>query len=302
MPIVIPKEIPAYKTLSQEKVFVMTKGRAQKQDIRPIEIAIVNLMPTKIATETQLMRLLSNSPLQINITLLHMQTYESKNISKEHLDRFYTSLAEIKNKKFDGMIITGAPLEYLSYKDVKYWAELVDIMNYSQERVTSTIFICWGAQAALNHFYNINKVMLEEKQFGIYENKKISKNELLLKGLDDNFKIPLSRHSTIEESEIEKVDRLKKLARCDKGLTILKSKDNKEFYLLGHSEYDRDTLKLEYERDLSLGKTIKKPENYFVDKNCKKVDFSWHSTANILISNWVNHYVYQATPYDIEKI
>lgn len=300
MPIVIPKDIPAFDVLSNENIFVMPKNRADKQDIRPIEIAIINLMPTKEITETQLMRLLGNSPLQINITLIKTESYNGKNTPQSHMDRFYKNFSEVKHKNFDGMIITGAPVETLPFEKVKYWKELCNIMDFADKNVTSTIYICWGAQAALNYFYGIPKYDLQEKLFGVYKNRAVVKYDLLLKGMNDRFSIPHSRHTSVDEGMVYKNKHLEVLAVGDEcGISIAKSKDNKKFFFFGHSEYDRDTLKKEYLRDLAKKLPIKKPENYFIDGDIEKINMSWNSTGNLLFYNWLNYYVYQLTPYDI---
>ena len=301
MPIIIPKDIPAFKTLAGENIFVMSQKRAASQDIRPIEIAIVNLMPTKIVTETQLMRLLSNSPLQINVTLISTESYTGKNTPLEHLKRFYKPFSEIRNRKFDGMIVTGAPVETIDFEEVKYWPELENIFEFAKTNVTSTIFICWGAQAAVYHYYGIRKRLLDKKLFGVYGHKKLVEYEQLLKGLDDVFFMPHSRHTTIDEDAVKGVDGLELLASSDKaGAAILKSADNRFFFITGHAEYDRETLLYEYERDLAKGMKIEKPENY-IDAD-GKVNMSWASTANLLYVNWLNYYVYQITPFDIEMV
>lgn len=302
MPIVLPKDLPARAILKSENIFTMTKARAQKQDIRPIEIAIVNLMPTKIETETQLMRLLSNSPLQVNITLLRTATYQSKNTPKKYLEKFYKDFSDIKREKFDGMIITGAPVENMPFEEVAYWEELTKIFDYSDEHVTSTINICWGAQAALYYFYNIKKIKTKEKIFGVFKNWKTSEYEPLLKGIDDFFYIPMSRHTSVDEDAVRAEKKLQILTEGEKGLSILKSKNNKRFFFIGHSEYDRETLKNEYLRDINKGLKIEKPENYFVGDSTNKINMSWGSTANLLFYNWLNYYVYQVTPYEIKKI
>ena len=302
MPIVIPQDIPAYKKLLGENIFVMNNKRAISQDIRPLEIAILNLMPTKVETETQFMRLLSNSPLQVNVTLVSTSTYKSKNTAAEYLDKFYKNFDDIKDKKFDGMIITGAPVETMDYEDVKYWEELKEIFDFADKNVTSTIYICWGAQAALYYHYGIRKKVLPEKVFGVFEHKKNKEVfEPLFKGFDDTFYIPHSRHTTVELEDVKKVKDLIVLSATEKtGLSIAKSKDNKKIFLTGHMEYDRDTLKTEYERDLNKGLEIKAPLNYFVDGENKQVDVKWTSTANLFYTNWLNYYVYQVTPYEFE--
>ncbi len=298
MPIIIPKDIPAFSVLKEENIFVMESGRAIEQDIRPIEIAIVNLMPTKIETETQLIRLLSNSPLQINITLIKTATHKSKNVSKSHLDRFYKTFDQVKSIHFDGMIITGAPVETLDFKDVDYWDELTSIMDYAKAQVTSTIFICWGAQAGLYYHYGINKHKLDEKLFGIFSHRKTKMGDPLLKGADDVFYIPHSRHTSIDVKSLRKCDDLEVLATSRiAGPTIIKSKDNKQIFILGHCEYDRDTLKTEYFRDKDKGLEIAKPKNYFVNSKSFDVDMKWGGFANLLYTNWLNYYVYQVTPY-----
>ena len=301
MPIVIPKDIPAHKALTDENIFVMDSERANTQDIRPVEIAIVNLMPTKIETETQLLRLLSNTPLQLNITFVHMSSHVSKNTAASHMEKFYVSYEDIKNRKFDGMIITGAPVEHMPFEEVNYWEELKKVFDFADNNVTSTIYICWGAQAALYHHYGINKVSLPNKMFGIFENKKMVKYEPLLNGLDDKFFVPHSRHTQVETKDIINNENLIVLAYSDEaGVSILKSKDNKKIFITGHIEYDKFTLKNEYERDLNKGLEIEEPKNYFVNGD---VNVCWRSTATIFYSNWLNYYVYQVTPYDLnEKI
>ena len=306
MPIVISKDLPAYKTLKEENIFTMTKERASSQDIRPIEIAILNLMPTKIATETQLLRLLSNSPLQTNITFITTETYTGKNTPYEHVKKFYKLFSEVKTRKFDGMIITGAPVENYEFEEVKYWAELEEILEFAKNNVTSTIFICWGAQAALHYYYGIEKHPLNEKLFGVFKHVKTSEFDTLLKGLDDEFYMPHSRHTTIFSEDILKTKPLQLLSKSDEaGASIVKSKDGKFIFIFGHAEYDRDTLKLEYERDLQKGLEIKEPENYFkggYQDGKGEINVCWKSTANILYTNWLNYYVYQITPFDfIEK-
>ncbi len=300
MPIVIPKEIPAYETLIHEKIFVMNESRASEQDIRPIEILILNLMPTKIVTETQLMRLLSNSPLQINVTLMSTESYVGTNTPLEHLEKFYKPFSEIKLNKYDGMIITGAPVENLSFKDVKYWDELCEIFDFAKNNVTSTLFICWGAQAGLNYYYGINKKPLNEKLFGVFSHKKLKEHEHLLKGLDDVFYMPHSRHTTISPEDIIKEDKLELLSCSDEaGASIIKSKDNKFFFITGHAEYDRDTLEKEYLRDLKKGLPIEKPKNYYIG-DTNQINMCWSSAANLIYVNWLNYYVYQVTPFNLD--
>ncbi len=301
MPIVIPREIPAFPVLKKENVFVMPVKRAAAQDIRPIEIALVNLMPTKVETETQIMRLLANTPLQVNLTLIKTATYKSTNVSVDHMERFYKTFDEIKDQKFDGMIITGAPVENMEFDDVLYWEELKEILDYADKNVTSTIYICWGAQAALHHYFGINKIALPKKMFGIFPNKATVQYDPLLKGLNDTFNIPHSRHTRIDEDAVRSEKKLRVLAEgADCGLSIVKTKDDKKFFFFGHSEYDRETLKNEYLRDKAKGLSIEQPKNYFIDGNIHNIDYSWNSTANLLFYNWLNHYVYQVTPFNLE--
>lgn len=298
MPIIIPKGLPAYKSLTDEKIFVMDKERATGQDIRPIEIAILNLMPTKETTETQLIRLLSNSPLQVNVTLIKTDTYIATHASGDHMNKFYKSLDEIKKMKFDGMIVTGAPVETIPFENVKYWDELTQIIDFADENVTSTIYICWGAQAALYHKFGIQKHLLDKKLFGVFPTKATVKNDMLLKGMDDVFYIPNSRHTSIDEEAVKNNPHIKILAKSDRaGIAIAKTHDNKSFFFTGHSEYDRYTLRNEYLRDISKGLQIDKPENYFISDDIDDVDMKWKSTANLLFYNWLNYYVYQVTPY-----
>ncbi len=300
MPIIIPKDIPAYDILTNEKIFVMSSKRALTQDIRPLEIAILNLMPTKVETETQLMRMLSNTSLQVNITLIKTATYNSTNVSHLHMDRFYHVFDEIKDRRFDGMIITGAPVETMKFSDVKYWNELCEIMDYADKYVTSTIFICWGAQAALSYYYGIGKKDLPKKMFGVFRNRIMLENDPLLRGFNDYFYVPHSRHTEIDADALRKEGKIVVLAEGKKcGISIAKSIDNKKFFFFGHSEYDRDTLKKEYLRDLQKGTGIEKPVNYFMNGNIDKINMSWRSTGTLLFSNWLNYYVYQVTPFEL---
>lgn len=300
MPIVIDKNLPAYKILTGEKIFVMDTDRAGVQDIRPIEIAILNLMPTKETTETQFMRLLSNSPLQVNVTLVRTQTYNPTHVEADYLSRFYKNFEEIKDKKFDGMIITGAPVENMEFEDVAYWEELKEILDWTKTNVTSTLFICWGAQAGLHYFYGIKKHYLKEKCFGIFAHQRVfdGSPEPLMRGISDEFHMPHSRHTVIYADDIKNVKELKILAYSKRaGASIIKSVDNRRVFVTGHMEYDRDTLKREFERDRQKGLPIKPPENYFADKEMTKVKMNWSSTANLFYINWLNYYVYQVTPY-----
>ncbi len=298
MPIIIQKDIPAYATLQSENIFVMGRERASEQDIRPIKIAILNLMPTKQETETQLLRMLSNTPLQVDVTFLQPKSHISKNTSLEHLERFYTTFDKVKDQKFDGMIITGAPVEQLEFEQVDYWQELTQIFEFTKTNVTSTLFICWGAQAGLNYFYGIEKQLLKEKLFGVYKHKKLQNFEPLLKGFDDSFYIPHSRYTKINEKQVKSNKNLVILSGSNiAGASIIKSADNKQIFITGHMEYDRETLKGEYERDLAKGLGTKKPKNYFTDKGCTTIEHKWASSANLLYSNWLNYYVYQVTPF-----
>lgn len=299
MPIVIDKNIPAFSVLSRERIFVMDRERAFSQDIRPIEIAILNLMPTKKETETQFMRLLSNSPLQVNVTLIHTESYRSKNTEAQYLDRFYQALEKIKERHFDGMIVTGAPVEDMDFHDVAYWNELTQTFDFTRTNVTSTIFICWGAMAALNYFYGIPKHALRRKLFGVFSHRKtnLSDPDPLMRGISDEFHMCHSRHSEIRMQDVERDPRLKVLAASPKaGVSILSDEHHKQIFVLGHMEYDRETLQTEYERDLRKGLAIDPPYRYFADKSHKKINMNWSSTANLFYNNWLN-FVYQTTPY-----
>ena len=299
MPIVLPKDIPAYSALLHENIFVMNDERAFTQDIRPLEIAILNLMPTKVETETQFMRLLSNSPLQVNVTLIYTESYKSKNTAAAHLERFYKRFDDIKDKHFDGMIITGAPVETLPFEEVAYWEELKKLFDFADKNVTSTIYICWGAQAALYYYYGIEKYLLPTKLFGVFPHRKDKDlHDPLLKGIDDVFYIPHSRHTTVWMEDVRRVQDLVVLSESEyTGLSIAKSKDNKKIFLTGHMEYDRDTLKKEYERDVARGLPVHPPYNYFTDDTFTSVRLTWSSAANLFYTNWLNYYVYQVTPF-----
>lgn len=305
MPIVIDKDSPAHKILTDESAFVIDNERAFNQQIRPIEIAILNLTPNKETTETQLMRLLSNSPLQVKITLLHTSSYSATHTEKGHLEGFYKTFNEVEMRKFDGMIITGAPVENMPFNKVAYWKELADIMEWTKFNVTSTLFICWGAQAALHHFYGIKKHTLKDKCFGIFAQQRIRDGvpEPLMRGISDEFQMPHSRHTIIYAKDILHVNDLKILAYSKRtGASIIKSVDNRRVFVTGHMEYDRYTLKNEYERDKAMGLPIKPPANYFADGEMTEVKMNWTSTANLFYINWLNYYVYQVTPYDITTI
>jgi homoserine O-succinyltransferase len=304
MPIRIPNDLPATEILQQENIFVMTQNRAITQDIRPLEIVLLNLMPTKIATETQLSRLLGNTPLQVHLELMHMSSHRSKNTSQEHLLNFYKSFDELKHRKFDGMVITGAPVEQMDFEDVDYWQELTEIMEWSKTNVHSTFHICWGAQAGLYYHYGIQKHPLTEKMFGVFEHKKDYPRSILLRGFDDIFFVPHSRHTTILREDIEAVPELKILASSETaGVYAIASKEGRQIFITGHSEYDPDTLKKEYFRDKNAGLPIKPPANYFPgDDDTKDPVVRWRGHANLLFSNWLNYFVYQTTPYDIMTI
>ena len=304
MPIRIPNELPATKTLTEEHIFVMTETRARTQDIRPLQILLLNLMPTKIDTETQLSRLLGNTPLQVELTLLHTKTHRSKNTSQEHLLAFYKVFDEVKDRNFDGMVITGAPVEHLAFEDVEYWDELCEIMEWSKTHVYSTFHICWGAQAGLYYHYGIQKQQLPAKMFGIFEHTVREKKSMLFRGFDDCFPVPHSRHTTVSEEDILAEPALKILAVSEKaGVYAVKSRNNRQIFITGHSEYDQNTLAKEYFRDVNLGKEIEVPENYFPDDDPSKPPrVTWRAHANLLYSNWLNYFVYQTTPYDITDI
>lgn len=296
MPLIIPEEIPAFKLL-KDYAFIMGQKRATSQDIRPLEVLIINLMPTKIETENQILALLANSPLQVNITLLSTATYIGKNTPQSHLNRFYVNFKTIKNKNFDGAIVTGAPIEHLPFESVKYWNELTTIMDYLKKHCTSTLYLCWGAMAGLHYFHKIPKIPLKEKLFGIFEHSLVE-NDLLLNGLDEIVKMPHSRHSGIDESYIYQNPNLKILLKGEiSGIAALK--DEKDFFILGHPEYSKNTLELEYKRDLEKELKIKKPLNYF-DKKGNPI-LSWRSSASVMFSNWLNFSVYQDTPFVLEN-
>ncbi len=304
MPIKIPNGLPAAETLHAENIFTITKTRAEGQDIRPLRILILNLMPTKIATETQLARLLGNTPLQVEMELIHTKTHESKNTPSEHLLAFYKTFGDIRKNNYDGMIITGAPVEHMQFEEVEYWNELCEIMEWSKTHVTSVFHICWGAQAGLYYHFGINKYPLEKKLFGIFPHRVERRSSMLLRGFDDIFMVPQSRHTTVRREDIEKVPELKILASSDKaGIYALMTDRGRQIFITGHSEYDADTLAKEYRRDKSAGLPIDIPENYFPDDDdSREPVVSWRSHANLLYSNWLNYFVYQTTPYDLKEI
>ncbi len=304
MPIKIPNQLPATRTLTEENIFVITETRALTQDIRPLKIAILNLMPTKIETETQLARLLGNTPLQVELTLLHTESYKSKNINEEHLLSFYKTFEDVKNETFDGMVITGAPVEQMPFEEVSYWEELCRIFEWTKTHVTSTFHICWGAQAGLYYHYGIPKYPLEEKLFGIYQHRVEHKSSILFRGFDDVFSAPHSRHTTIYRKDVEKVPQLKILASSNEaGIYVVSTARGRQIFVTGHSEYDAGTLNKEYVRDVKAGLPISVPKNYFPDDDPSREPLvTWRSHANLLYSNWLNYFVYQVTPYDISQI
>lgn len=304
MPIKIPDGLPAAETLRQENIFVMTERRAQTQDIRPLQILLLNLMPKKIQTETQLTRLLGNTPLQIELELITMASHQSANTSAEHLHSFYKTFADVRHRKFDGLIITGAPVELMDFEQVDYWPELCEVMEWSKTNVYSTFHICWGAQAGLYYHYGIRKEPLPEKMFGVFRHQVEYKQSMLLRGFDDTFYVPHSRHTTVRRADIEKVPQLRILASSpEAGVYAVFTKGGRQIFIMGHSEYDADTLAQEYLRDKAAGKPIALPHNYFP---CNDPQFEpvaiWRAHANLLYTNWLNYFVYQSTPYDISTI
>lgn len=304
MPIKIPKDLPAFKVLSDENIFVMNNERAIKQDIRPLKIAILNLMPKKIQTENQLLRYLSNTPIQVEITLLQTESYKSKHTSSEHMEKFYSGFKDIKNEKFDGLVITGAPVEQLEFEDVIYWEELKEIMEWSKSSVFSTLHICWGAQAGLNYHYGIPKYQLEKKRFGVFRHYINDKNAELTRGLDDVFYAPHSRYTDVKREDIEQVKDLEILSESDEaGVFIVANKNTRQVFITGHLEYERNTLSDEYFRDINKGLDIEIPNNYFPNNNTSlEPTVTWMASANVVFSNWLNYCVYQNTPYDLRKL
>ena len=304
MPIQIPNDLPAASILQQENIFVMDEDRAVSQDIRPLEIVVLNLMPTKIVTETQLSRVLGNTPLQVRVELMHTKSHTSKNTAQEHLLSFYKSFDELKHRKFDGMVITGAPVEKMPFEEVDYWPELCEIMEWSKTHVHSTFHICWGAQAGLYYHYGVQKHPLDEKLFGVFEHVKDYPRSILLRGFDDTFWVPHSRYTTVLREEIEQVPGLKILASSEEaGVYLVMNKNGHQIFVTGHSEYDQETLETEYLRDKKLGLGTAVPKNYYPnDDDTQPPYVRWRAHANLLFSNWLNYFVYQTTPYDIMHI
>ena len=304
MPIKIPNQLPATNILTEENIFVMTETRARTQDIRPLQILLLNLMPTKIDTETQLSRLLGNTPLQVELTLMHMASHKSKNTSEEHLLAFYRTFDEVRDRQFDGMIITGAPVEQMPFEEVEYWDELCEIMEWSLTHVHSTFHICWGAQAGLYYHFGVQKRPLEKKLFGIFPHEADYKRSILFRGFDDVFFIPHSRHTEVKREDLEKIPDIKILASSpEAGVFALSTRKGRQIFITGHPEYDAGTLKKEYLRDVAAGKPIEIPKNYFPSDDPEREPIvSWRSSANLLYSNWLNYFVYQTTPYDLSEI
>ena len=304
MPLNIPIKMPAIETLKAENIFVMDNERASTQEIRPLKIVILNLMPMKITTETDLIRLLSNSPLQIEIDFLKLKSHTSKNTPIEHLMAFYKTFEKIKKGKYDGMIITGAPVEHMEFEAVDYWSEITEILDWTKHNVTSTLFICWAAQAGLYHYYGIPKYQMDKKMFGVFKHTVLDPKNPIFRGFDDEFFVPHSRHTEVRKKDIEKVPELSILSESkDSGVYIIMGRNGREFFITGHSEYSRYTLHDEYIRDLKKGLNIDMPVNYYEDNDPQKAPvIRWKSHANLLFTNWLNYFVYQETPYDITKI
>jgi homoserine O-succinyltransferase len=304
MPVKIPATLPARAILEQENIFVMSEERARHQDIRSLRVGILNLMPTKIVTETQILRLLGNSPLQVDVTLIHMASHHSKNVPAEHLINHYRSFGQIRRRKFDGLVITGAPVEHLDFEEVDYWPELCDIMDWAETNVYATMYICWGAQAALYHYHGVPKYPLPEKMFGVFPHRVLDRNHRLMRGFDDEFLAPHSRHTEIRRADVDRIPELVVLAESEKaGLYIIASRDGRKVFITGHSEYDPPTLQTEYNRDIGKGLPNGIPANYFPnDDPSQPPVVRWRSHAALLFVNWLNYHVYQSTPYDIRKI
>ncbi len=304
MPVNLPQNLPAIELLKRESIFVMDDLRAAEQDIRPLKILVLNLMPVKITTETDLIRLLSNTPLQIELTLMHIKEHNSKNTPIEHLDEFYVDFDEVKSQKFDGMMITGAPVEQLDFEEVTYWAHIKEIFDWAKTNVTSTLYICWAAQAGLYHFYGVPKYPLGKKMFGVFNHTKSDATNQIFRGFDDEFFAPHSRHTEIKREDIEKVPELTLLSESDEaGVYIVMARNGREFFITGHSEYSPLTLDSEYKRDVTKGLSIEIPRNYYRNDNPENEPLvRWRGHANLLFANWLNYFVYQETPYDINEI
>ena len=305
MPVTVVKYLPAIERLAEENIFVMDSLRAEAQDIRPLRMLVINLMPMKEDTETQILRILSNTPLQLEVTLLHTASHDAKHVSKQYLDTFYRTFQDVKDQCFDGMIITGAPVELMPFEEVNYWSELTEIMDWSQTHVCSTLYLCWGAQAGLYYHFGIDKEVLPEKLFGVFENKvQVHHHPMLLRGMDDVFYMPHSRHTTNRLQDIQAHPQLEVLAGSEEvGAALVRSLDNKHVFVFGHAEYDRDTLKKEFERDRAQGLSIAVPKNYYPNNDPSQTPIvRWRSTGMLLFTNWLNYCVYQETPYRIEEI
>ncbi|HZL11407.1 MAG TPA: homoserine O-succinyltransferase [Prolixibacteraceae bacterium] len=302
MPINVPDQLPAIEILQKENIFIMDESRASKQDIRPLKVIIVNLMPVKITTETDLIRLLSNSPLQVEVDFLRMKSHKSKNTSDVHMKAFYKTFDQLKSRNYDGMIITGAPVEMLPFEDVTYWKELTEIFDWSKKHVTSSLFICWAAQAGLYHFYGVPKYLLSKKMFGVFKHRNINDTVPIFRGFDDEYYVPHSRHTEIHEEDIRKVPELEIISKSDEsGVNMVMTNDGRQFFITGHSEYSKFTLDTEYKRDLRKKLPIEVPANYYQDNNPEKEPvMRWRGHANLLITNWLNYYVYQQTPYNLD--
>lgn len=304
MPIKIPNDLPAVQTLLDENIFVMTETRAITQDIRPLRILLLNLMPKKIETETQLSRMLGNTPLQIELTLIRVSSHVSQNTALDHLLAFYKTFDEVKDQRFDGLIITGAPVELMPFEEVDYWEELCAIMDWSRTHVHSTLHICWGAQAGLYHHFGIDKKVLPEKLFGVFPHTADYRQSILLRGFDDVFYVPHSRHTTIDRADVEAVPELRVLASSEQaGVHIVSYKEGRQFFVMGHAEYDPLTLDAEYRRDVAAGLPIQPPVNYYPDNDPSKPPLvNWRAHGSLLYTNWLNYFVYQTTPYDLKAL
>jgi homoserine O-succinyltransferase len=304
MPINVPDQLPAIELLQQENIFIMNESRAAHQDIRPLKIIIVNLMPVKITTETDLIRLLSNTPLQLEVDFLRMKGHESKNTPEKHMKAFYKTFDQLKSHNYDGMIFTGAPVEMLPFEEVTYWKELTEIFDWSKQHVTSSLFICWAAQAGLYHFYGVPKYPLDKKMFGVFKHRNLNDTLAIFRGFDDEYFVPHSRHTEVLEKDIRKIPELDIISKSDEsGVNIVMAQNGRQFFITGHSEYSRYTLDTEYKRDLKKKLPIEIPVNYYPDNNPDKAPLmSWRGHANLLVSNWLNYYVYQETPYNLDYL